>query len=551
MKASSMGPPRRRFEFSHFFFLLFMRLLSLPIKHNGYYRTLQCGAANSEPHQKRPIITLMFNSVGAFARQPIRNYSFADDVLVPSYGPFADRMNATRSTKTNCDTTAREELFLGVYHRVRELGEGGMGQVFLGQHIQTGAEVVIKVMRDHLADNPLLRAAFQREMEVMKRFRHPYAVALLDGSIEGHHRPCLILEYVHGVTLEALLQREGRMKPERVGRLLGQLCQVLHAAHGAGILHRDLSAANLMIVPTDPWSTEPGAGVSEHIKVMDFGLAQLGQGFFVPIEKLIGATNNVGSGTPDYMCPEHIRGDSVDERGDLYAVGVILYKMLTGQLPFSASADAADILLAHVQCEPATFAQLGIDDIPPDVEAVVQTCLAKYPNDRPQSARGLAERFGQALGQTLTRPEDFPELAAIRADQPKQGLELDRLEAWMPAQVAWMKLRAFIEGVGGEVVASEPGSLQVRIADPRKQPQKRGLLSFLGLGQNRIQETPTLLLELLMRKKQVGGRGLLEITVLLPDDPRAPAPRAAEKAMRHGFGRRICRELRAYLLTGQ
>ena len=114
----------------------------------------------------------------------------------------------------NATLSDRGELFLRAYQVVRLLGEGGMGQVYLGRHVQTGREVVIKVMRDHLAKNPRLRAAFQREMDIMKSFRHPFAVDLLDGALDGGGGgPCLILEYVAGFTLETLLERQGRMEP--------------------------------------------------------------------------------------------------------------------------------------------------------------------------------------------------------------------------------------------------------------------------------------------------------------------------------------------------
>jgi serine/threonine protein kinase len=448
-------------------------------------------------------------------------------------------MNATKLTGG--------ELFLRAYRVVRLLCEGGMGQVFLGRHVQTGQEVVIKVTRDGLAEG--LRAAFKREMEVMKRFRHAHAVSLLDGALEGPDRPCLILEYVRGITLEELLQRHGRLPPERVGRLLGQLCQVLHAAHRMGILHRDLSAENLMVVPDD---TRTG-GAPEHLKVMDFGLARLGHGFFVPMEKLTGSGNSIGGGTPDYMCPEQIRGEGVDHRGDLYSVGVILFKMLTGRLPFDTGDDMTDILLAHVRMEPSSFERVGVDDVAPAVEAVVQSCLAKHPSERPQSARDLAERFGKALGRPIARPEDFPTTAVERKRQPDADGTLDRFEAWMPEQIAVMKLRAFIAGVGGEVVASEPGSLRVRLRDPRtKPPEARGLLSFLGLGRRTLTTPDTLLIELLMEKQQVDGRGLVEITVVLPRDPRANGDaNMVEQTMRRGFGERVCRELRAYLMIGR
>lgn len=440
------------------------------------------------------------------------------------------------------------EIFLHAYQAIGVLGEGGMGQVLLGRHVQTGQGVVIKVMRDTVAEDPRLHAAFQREMQVMKRFRHPNAVALLDGAFDGPGRPCLILEHVRGTTVEALLQSEGRMDLQRVGRLLGQLCQVLHMAHGMGILHRDLSSENLMVVPAN-------GTAAEQLKVMDFGLARVGSGFFVPMEKLTGAGNSIGGGTPDYMCPEQIRGEGVDERGDLYSVGVILFKMLTGSLPFATSNDVAEILLAHVQRAPLHFADVGVPDLPAAIETVVHNCLAKYPNERPQSARELAQRFGAALGQAIARPEDFPAVEAVRCQQARSSsVELDRFEAWMPEQIAVMKLRGFIDGVGGEVIDSQPGSLRVRLQDPRLKPveQPRTFWSLLGLGRRTLTMPSSILIELLMEKKAAGARSLVEITVTLPKDPQAPHElSSAEETMRRGFGERICRELRAYLMIGR
>jgi serine/threonine protein kinase len=449
---------------------------------------------------------------------------------------------------------ARGELFLGSYEAIRLLDEGGMGQVFLGRHLPSGREVVIKVMRDHLATMPRLRAAFQREMQVMMRFRHPYAVALLDAALEGPGRPCLILEYVVGPTLEELLGAEGRLEPRRAGRLLNQLCQVLHAAHGGGILHRDLSATNIMVMPTD-WGDAAG-GHGEQIKVLDFGLARVGRGFFVPMEKLTGSGTSIGGGTPAYMCPEQVRGEAVDQRGDLYSVGVILYKMLTGVLPFGPATDITEMLRAHIEKQPRRFAELGVHDIAPAVEAVVQDCLAKYPRERPQSARELAKKLSLALGDSLFQAEDFPATDGLSNHQGRPGcVELDRFEAWMPEPIAILKLRSFIDALQGEVIASEPGYLRVRLLDPRVPRQtcsaRAGLVSFFGLGRKTLSAPPTLLIELLMRKKQSGLRSLVEITLTLPVDPSAPtAPSEEEQTMRLGFGARISRELRAYLMVG-
>src|SRR5271166_5083388 len=137
-------------------------------------------------------------------------------------------------------------IFLGRYEAVRLLGEGGMGRVYLARQIDLGRQVVVKVMHDHIAADPKFRERFQREMLLMARFQHPYVVALYDASLNDPQGPCIVMEYIRGVTLDELMHRNGRLTPGRAGRLLAQLCEALNAAHSEGIIHRDLKPANLM-----------------------------------------------------------------------------------------------------------------------------------------------------------------------------------------------------------------------------------------------------------------------------------------------------------------
>src|SRR3954453_19139785 len=160
--------------------------------------------------------------------------------------------------------------FLGRYEAIRLLGEGGMGCVYLARQTDLGRPVVVKVMHDHIAADPKFRDRFQRETLLMARFHHPSAVTLYDASLNDPLGPCIVMEYVKGVNLEALLAKNGRMSAPRVGRIIGELCEVLQAAHEEGIIHRDLKPANLMILEPDP--------PRERIKVMDFGLAKLVEG---------------------------------------------------------------------------------------------------------------------------------------------------------------------------------------------------------------------------------------------------------------------------------
>src|SRR3954453_14966257 len=141
--------------------------------------------------------------------------------------------------------------FLGRYEAIRQLGEGGMGCVYLARQTDLGRQVVVKVMHDHVAADPKFRERFQRETLLMARFQHPYVVTLYDASLNDPQGPCIVMEYIKGITLDTLLHRNGRLNPARISRLLTQLCEALQAAHAQGIVHRDLKPSNLMVCDPD------------------------------------------------------------------------------------------------------------------------------------------------------------------------------------------------------------------------------------------------------------------------------------------------------------
>lgn len=375
--------------------------------------------------------------------------------------------------------------FLGRYEITRLLGEGGMGRVYLARQIDLGRQVVVKVMHDHIASDARFRERFERETLLMARFQHPNAVTLYDASLSDPLGPCIIMEYVKGVNLDALLEQNGRFTPARVGRLLGQLCEVLHAAHSQQIIHRDLKPANLMVVDAD--------SPREKIKVMDFGLAKIVDP--ATPKKLTDINADFAVGTPAYICPEQVRGEEVDHRGDLYSVGVLLYELLTGQLPFDR-ASPMDLLLAHATDAPPAFAETGAGgDIAPAIEAVVMRCLAKSPADRPQSARELGAAYDRALEESAV-----PSRFASPADTPLPGTIPDRafhtnhvappndpnallmsFKAWMPERVALVKLRGFCHDFRGEVLTSQPGLIRMRLPAGQDRGSGSGALSWLGL----------------------------------------------------------------------
>jgi eukaryotic-like serine/threonine-protein kinase len=391
-------------------------------------------------------------------------------------------------------------VFLGRYETRRLLGEGGMGKVFLARQLDITREVVIKVMHEHIAADTKFRDRFQRETMLMARFHHPGAVTLYDASLNDPHGPCIVMEYVKGVNLESMLAKNGRMSAPRVGRIMGALCEVLQAAHDEGIIHRDLKPANLMIIEPDT--------PRERIKVMDFGLAKLVDGDL--LRKVTDTNVDFAVGTPGYICPEQVRGEEMDHRGDIYSVGVMMYELLTGRLPFSGPS-SMDILLAHATDHAPSFAELGLAGwVPREVEELVFQCLAKEPQDRPQQARELAERYDTACERALAKLEaravaaeahkadanhgapglpDGPEdtLTGSATQTPlHQPVDVEsgalpfHLEAWMPERVAIMKLRGFVHDAGGEVLESLPGLIKVRLGS-RKAPVKSSL-AWLGLG---------------------------------------------------------------------
>jgi serine/threonine-protein kinase len=483
-------------------------------------------------------------------------------------------------------------VFLGRYEAVRLLGEGGMGRVYLAEQKDLGRQVVVKVMHDHIAADPKFRERFARETLLMARFQHPYAVALYDASINDPNGPCIVMEYLRGVGLDAILQKAGKLDPQRVGRLLRQFCEVLQAAHDKGIIHRDLKPANMMIV--DPDTNH------EIVKVMDFGLAKL----LAPGEMKVTETNTeFAVGTPGYMCPEQARGEEMDNRGDLYSVGVILYEMLTGRLPFAGKA-TMEMLVAHATEEPPSFAAVGAGGcVPYNVEQLVHDCLAKDPKERPSCARELAERYEAAMSDSATKaaiaaarapvpmgrakvkpkPKPAPAPPAAKPPEPPPAprpmpsgrvsiltqptaiaptvnatpppetatpLPFDdpaaivhHMDAWMPERIATYKVRGFIDDAGGEVLESVPGRIRVRLGGKGcvySAPTKN-TASWFGFSRQRS----TFDMEMRFQRSDSQRENQLRIMVVL----HAPTADLATEPIWQKLCAQIYCDLRAYLMA--
>lgn len=440
----------------------------------------------------------------------------------------------------------QQRIVLGRYEIVQELGRGGMGRVYLARQLDLPRPVVLKLMREEVAHDASFRERFQQEMYLLARFQHPYAVTLYDAALDTPEGPCLVMEYVRGQPLDQVLQREGRFSPGRVGRLLGQLCEVLQAAHNHGIVHRDLKPANIMLV-------EAGTPY-EKVKILDFGLAEL----FRWAGSL--AAQGAGSalvGTPNYMSPEQIRNEPLDHRADLYSLGVIVYQMLTGRLPF-AGETAIDVLLAHTQEDPAPMSS-GEVFIPPGVEAVVRSCLAKRPEDRPASAWELARRFELALEELRERAAGPGYVTTLGSETPvgpwssrlenpsSETLAPPRspfcrhytLQAWLPQALAAHKIRGFVQDVRGEIAWQAAGHLVLRLGGKHTPYNVAGQDGFLSRLFGR--SSKPFEVELHLRAAPSNPSQLL-VSVFITYVGRVPLPRWPELCDK------IYQDLRGYLI---
>ncbi len=271
---------------------------------------------------------------------------------------------------------------LGIFTLVRLLGRGGMGAVFEARDESLDRLVAVKVILPELARTPRITARFLREAKVLSRLSHPNAVSMFAFGEEAGIL-YMVLELVTGCDLASLIASEGPFPLARATDLVTQALGALGAAHALGIIHRDLKPGNVMVgrVPGDQ---------SEHVKVLDFGLAKrLGDRSSITLTGRGGAV-----GTLAYMAPEQVAGKPVDPRADLYAVGVVLYEMLTGELPFD-SFMAHDLMRKKVFHDPPAIRLLR-PDLPASVEEVVTRALAREPSARYRSARLLADALAEA-----------------------------------------------------------------------------------------------------------------------------------------------------------
>lgn len=303
------------------------------------------------------------------------------------------------------------------------LARGGMAEVYLGSHLNLERPVAVKLLHSYIEEDPSLLERFHREAKVVAGLRHPNIVQIFDfDTTDGH--PYIVMEYLKGPTLASYLRglhdRNERIPPHQVARLLKGLTAALDYAHGQGVIHRDIKPGNILLhsrrgeIPLDKPLTNDVEAI-----ITDFGLVRIAHAATQTASGMV-------SGTPAYMSPEQASGEKTDHRTDIYSLGVVLYEMLAGRVPFEADSTMS-VLYMQIHNAPPP-----IPGISPDVQAIMNRALKKNPDERYQTSSEMAVDFYLAIGMTAdakTIIDTYPENVELTAAAPK--LKPARSRTWI------------------------------------------------------------------------------------------------------------------------
>jgi serine/threonine protein kinase len=282
------------------------------------------------------------------------------------------------------------------YEVMRVLGEGGMGRVYEARHTRLpGKRFAIKFLYADLARQPEVVTRFQREAEAASGISHPNVLDVHDVNVTADGQPYIVSELLKGEELGEYIERAGKVPVAEAIRIVRQICKALGAAHATGVVHRDVKPENVFL------TGDVARPESSTVKVIDFGISKVAQAGGESLTK-----TGVVMGTPDYMAPEQARGDRVDARADIYAVGAILYRALTGKKPFEGLDPMATLTAVLVQ-EPGRPTVVN-PDVPLALELVIQRAMAKDPKDRYQSMAELERELSAFDPELLSRPSAAP-----------------------------------------------------------------------------------------------------------------------------------------------
>jgi serine/threonine protein kinase len=323
--------------------------------------------------------------------------------------PSAEVSPPARLTPPRADFTGR--IIEGRYRILRVLGEGGMGTVYAGEHVEIGKGVAVKILHPQYSRQRDLVERFRREARAASRIGHPHIIDVTDFGTTEDGCAYFVMEQLDGIDLADVLSHERKLEPARAAQITIQICRALEAAHAAGVIHRDLKPENIFLVARD--------GRADFVKVLDFGIARSGQ----DSSRL---TNpGIAMGTPEYMAPEQALGGLADRRSDIYSVGALLYEMVTGQPPYG---DAEDVSPLRKHEPPRSPRELR-PDLPEELEAVILKALEADPGKRHQRMAALEYDLTKTQWGRSRAVSDLLGLRGPEARAEESGGTRDRLAA--------------------------------------------------------------------------------------------------------------------------
>jgi len=273
----------------------------------------------------------------------------------------------------------------GRYRVVELIGEGGMGKVYLAEHVEIGKRVALKVLHPSYSRMPDLVERFRREARAASKIGHPNIVDVTDSGSTPDGSVYFVMEYLEGVELGSVIEREGAIDVSRSLRIAGQICRALAAAHHEGIIHRDLKPENIFLITR--------GGEADVVKVLDFGIAKTTEAEAARERRL--TSPGMAMGTPEYMAPEQAAGRAADARTDIYSLGAIMYEMVTGVPPYSGD-NFMEILTKKATIDPPPPLAVR-PDLPNTVSELVMAAMARDPGQRPQTMEALEYELNKCL----------------------------------------------------------------------------------------------------------------------------------------------------------
>ena len=325
------------------------------------------------------------------------------------------------------------------YHVTKKLGEGGMGQVYLAEHVKMGRRCAIKIMSSGMINDADAVSRFNREAANASRISHPNVCAIYDFGETKDGLIYLAMEFIEGRSLSELLQETGPLALPRAASMLTQSAEALQAAHDLGIVHRDLKPDNIMVITTRGKDT---------VKVVDFGIAKATAGD-TAMQKV--TRTGLVVGTPEYMSPEQLSGDPLDGRSDIYSLGLVFYRMITGTLPFQADS-AQETMIKRLTDDPLPLQQARPGAFfPPGLQPVMDRVLARTPAERYSTATEFARDVLAVTSAATGAVDTEGATQVVRGGELKSQVPMTRVD---PAASA--KRTAPARPVPGPVRVSSP-----------------------------------------------------------------------------------------------